>query len=168
MKDYTKILTWGISFVIVFTTYLSVAQGWGIKPMTNETVVKKYKGNSNQYYGQENKVLRDSVLAVRKRVKDSLRKRRKDSLKKVEKRFNLTRDSLLSHGYNTTSLATYAGGKYLYAYGKRPSDRSSSSSSSGYSSSSSRYSSSSSSRSVGSFRGGSSRSFRGGSRRGGK
>ncbi|EAY30232.1 hypothetical protein [Microscilla marina] len=159
MKNYTKLLVGGISFTIVFVTYLAVAQGWGVKPVRNQAIVNKYQGKSG-YYGRKNKVLWDSVLAVRKRVRDSLRQRRRDSISKVGIRFNKTRDSV-TRIYGKKFLEVYAGGRYLYAYGKRPRNNSSSD----YSSS---YSSSSSSGSVGSFRGGSSRSFRGGSRRGGK
>ncbi|WP_299452419.1 hypothetical protein [uncultured Microscilla sp.] len=159
MKNYIKLLVGGVSFIIVFVTYLAVAQGWGVKPIRNQPIVSKYQGK-NGYYGRKNKVLWDSVLAVRKRVRDSLRQRRRDSLKKVEVRFNKTRDSV-SKRYGAKFLAVYAGGKYLYAYGKRP--RSSNSYSGSYSSTSS-----SGSGSVGSFRGSSNRSFRGGSRRGGK
>lgn len=159
MKDNIKIITGGVSLAIVFVTYLSVAQGWGIKSIEDKAIMKKYQGKSG-YYGRENKVLRDSVLAVQRQVRDSLRKRRKDSLKKVEIRFNKTRDSVKKK-FGPEFLKVYDGGKYLYAYGKAPSY----SSDSDYGGS---YSSSSSSGRTGTFRGGSSRSFRGGSRRGGK
>lgn len=154
-----NIITWGVSLAIIFVTYLSVAQGWGVKTIESKAVMKKYRGKSG-YYGRANKVLRDSVLAVQRQIRDSLRKRRKDSIKKVEIRFNKTRDSVKKK-FGPEFLKVYDGGKYLYAYGKAPSY----SSNNDYGSS---YSSSSSSGSVGSFRGGSSRSFRGGSRRGGK
>lgn len=158
MNKFNKYLIYGISSVIVLTTYLAAAQGWGINSVDNPIVMKKYP-NKQASYGRNNKLLNDSVRKERRRITDSLRKVKKDSLKKIEVNFNKTRDSLLSHGYTTTTLAAYSSGKYLYAYGKRP--RYSNSSGRGYSG----YSSSSS---TGSFKGGSGRSFRGGSRRGGK
>ena len=163
MKDFTKILVWGISLIVVFITYYSVAQGWGIQPMRNKAITKKY-ASTNGPYGIKNRTLMDSIYKRERAIKDSLRKRRKDSLKVVETKFNATRDSLKLAG---ADLNTYESGKYLYVFGyRRP--RSSSYSSGGYSSSGSSSSSGySSSSSSGSFRN-TSRSFRGGSRRGGK
>ena len=155
MKKFSRPLIYGISFIIIFTTYLSVAQGWGISSVYSPTVMTKYP-HKKAYYGRSNKLLSDSVRKEKRRVTDSLYKIKKDSLKKVEVKFNHTRDSLLSHGYTATTIATYAAGRYLYAYGKKP-RYSSSGSGSSYSSSN-----------TGSFRGSSGRSFRGGSRRGGK
>lgn len=160
MKDFTKILVWGISLIVVFVTYYSVAQGWGVQPMRNKTITKKY-ASTNGPYGITNRTLMDSIYKRERAIKDSLRKRRRDSLKVVETKFNATRDSLKLAG---ADLNTYESGKYLYVFGyRRP--RSSSYSSSGSSYSSGGYSSRSSS--SGSFRN-TSRSFRGGSRRGGK
>jgi len=155
MKNFSQALVWGVSLTIILITYLSVAQGWGIKTIQNKSMSSKY-ASLRAPYGISNKKLTDSINKAEKRIRDSLRQKREDSIQVVKTKFNATRDSLRSAGVN---LTLYQSGKYLYVYGYRPSG--SSYSSGGYSSSGS-YSSSS-----GSFRN-SSRSFRGGSRRGGK
>ncbi len=165
MKKFTQALVWGVSLTILLITYLSVAQGWGVKNIQSKSMTSKY-ASLRAPYGVSNKRLLDSSNKAQKHLRDSLKQRRKDSIKVVETRFNATRDSLRAANVN---LVIYQSGRYQYAYGYRPSssyqneDYSSSSgySSGGYRSRSGGYSS------GGSFRS-SSRSFRGGSRRGGK
>lgn len=97
---------WVLVLIIAtaFFTYFAAARGWGVAPLKDPKVVHSYR-NKEPFKGQDYEAYARNI--------DTLVKKYNDSLRVVQKKFNHTRDSLKSKGYN---LATYKSGEYSDPY----------------------------------------------------